>query len=98
MRNRTLTKRRKILIIGICLVLLLPVIGMLISDEVDWSSFDFLIAAVLLSTFGFLIDFISSKIQSRRLKGLALACLIILLILIWGELAVGLFGTPWAGN
>ncbi len=73
-------------------------LGMWISEEVNWGLFDFLIASVLLAGFGFLIDLACDKIQSRRARTISLIFLILVFILIWGELAVGLFGTPWAGN
>ena len=79
-------------------LLLLPVFGMWISEEVNWGLFDFLIAGVLLLGFGFLVDLACEKIQGRRARIFTLLCVIVLFILVWGELAVGLFGTPWAGN
>jgi hypothetical protein len=92
------TRRRRIIALIVCLILLLPIIGMSISEQVKWDLFDFLIAAVLLLSFGCVVDFACGKIQSRRARIISLICIILVFFLIWGELAVGLFGTPWAGN
>jgi hypothetical protein len=92
------TQGRKITALIIFLILLLAIIGMSISEEVNWGIFDFLIAAIFLFCFGFLVDFACTKIQSRRARIISLICIIPLFFLIWSALAVGLFGTPWAGN
>jgi len=80
------------------LLLCIPVIGNLISKEFDWSASDFGIAAVLLFGTAFLIDFIQRIIKNKTYKILFCAGLVLMLLLIWAELAVGLFGTPFAGN
>jgi hypothetical protein len=93
-----LTKRRKLLLLIVCALLLLPVLGLWISEEVNWGLVDFIIAGVLLLGFGFLVDLACEKIQGRRARLITVLCVIVFFILVWGELAVGLFGTPWAGD
>ena len=92
------SQRRKIIAGVIVVVLMLPLIGMMISENVNWSIADFVIAVILLSIVGLGVDFIFSKLKKRRARILALIIVFMLFAIVWGELAVGLFGTPWAGN
>lgn len=92
------SQRRKIIAGVIVVFLMLPVIGMMISENVNWSIADFVIAAILLSIGGLGVDLIFSKLKTRRARILTLIIVFVLFALVWGELAVGLFGTPWAGN
>lgn len=92
------SQRRKIIAGVIVVFLMLPVIGMMISEKVNWSIADFVIAAILLSIGGLGVDLIFSKLKTRRARILTLMIVFVLFALVWGELAVGLFGTPWAGN
>jgi cation transport ATPase len=92
------SQRRKIIAGVIVVFLMLPVIGMMISENVNWSIADFVIAAILLSIGGLGVDLIFSKLKTRRARILTLMIVFVLFALVWGELAVGLFGTPWAGN
>lgn len=80
------------------LLLCIPLVGNLMSSEVNWSRYDFLIAAVMLwGTVG-LIHLIASRVTKPILR-IMLCCLaLVALALIWAELAVGIFGTPLAGS
>lgn len=91
-------QRRKIIVRAIVAILMLPIIGMMISENVNWSIADFVIAAILLSIVGLGVDSVFSKLKTRRSRMLALMIIFIVFALVWGELAVGLFGTPWAGS
>jgi hypothetical protein len=44
------------------------------------------------------IESVSRFLKSKLQKWLALAVLLFFFLLVWAELAVGLFGTPLAGN
>jgi len=90
--------RRTYLFLGVAALLLLPAVAMLFTDEVRWSPFDFVVAAVMLGGTAFVSDLIWGRLRNRRTRLIALAVVLFLLVLVWGELAVGLFGTPWAGN
>ena len=79
-------------------VLFIPFIAMNFSDEVNWTFLDFMVAGLLLVVTGFLFEFILRKVKkttSRVIYGLVL---FFALFLVWAELAVGIFGTPWAGS
>jgi hypothetical protein len=79
------------------LVLLFPLLGV-IFFELDWSLFDFLIMASLILSLSVLINLIIFYLSSSRLKLLLVFLLLILFLLIWAELAVGVFGTAFAGS
>ncbi|MEY4309930.1 MAG: hypothetical protein RL422_2133 [Bacteroidota bacterium] len=80
------------------LLLLLPLIGMLISDEVNWSFFDFLIMGLLILSLSFGIKQILRATLKYKYKALFIALFLLVFMLIWVELAVGIFGSPIAGN
>lgn len=78
-------------------LLLIPAIGSWISGEVHWSRSDYVIGGVLLMTFlaGLEIVFhwVKGTLRWILCLGVVLAC-----VLVWAELAVGVFGTPFAGS
>ncbi|WP_367174834.1 hypothetical protein [uncultured Chryseobacterium sp.] len=92
-------KQRSIAIYATALTILaIPLIGMQFTNEINWSGFDFLIAGILLFTTAFVIDFIMTKVKMESKRFLYIAAAVIVLILLWAELAVGIFGSPFAGN
>ncbi|GGE03242.1 hypothetical protein GCM10010831_01100 [Psychroflexus salis] len=86
------------LLIGVILLLFIPLIGMQLSNEVNWSLFDFIVAAFLLLISGSLIWLIINKAKTKKTKFLFVGFVLFLLIIVWAELAVGLFGNPFAGS
>lgn len=79
-------------------LLLIPFIAMQVTEEVNWSLFDFLIASILLSITGFTIDYILRKIN-KKVHRIALSLIVVIMFfLIWAELAVGILETPLSGN
>jgi hypothetical protein len=86
------------ILLTVFILLLIPVIGMQFSDGVKWGLFDFVVAAVLLFGTGLLCELVMKKV-SRPGRRIAI-CIAILavLFLVWVELAVGIFGTPFAGQ
>ena len=79
------------------LVLLLPLIGVILFD-LDWNIFDFLIMGLLILFFSIAINLILNHLKSSKLRLILVLMLVILFLLIWAELAVGVFGTPFAGT
>jgi hypothetical protein len=78
-------------------VLLVPLVGV-IFFELDWSGFDFLVMTLLILSLSILINLILYYTDSSKLKRLLIFIVAILFLLIWAELAVGIFGTPFSGN
>lgn len=79
-------------------LLALPALGMLFSAEVDWSAGDFAIAALLLGGAAFLADRVLRGTRAQATKAVLVIALLAALLLVWAELAVGVFGTPFAGS
>ncbi len=95
---KTQDKRLLGIIIFVSLLLIVPLIAMQFTSEVSWTIFDFLIAGVLLFGTGFILEFIIRKVKTKRNRILIGTFVLILLLLVWLELAVGIFGTPIAGS
>ena len=79
-------------------LLLIPLIGMTITDEINWSPFDFFTMGSLLILLGIGINLVSSRVKNLKYRVLYIVVVVIIFMLIWAELAVGLFGTPIAGS
>ncbi|WP_294218165.1 hypothetical protein [uncultured Chryseobacterium sp.] len=80
------------------LLLCIPLVGNLISSEVNWSGYDFLIAGVILWSTAGLIHLILSRVAKFPLRIMFCCVMLLAIALIWIELAVGIFGTPLAGS
>jgi len=95
-----LTQNKRLITIVVTAIALLciPLIAMKFSSEVNWSAFDFLVAGGLLLGTGLTCELIMRKTRTTRLRIALVAGVLVVLALIWAELAVGIFGTPLAGS
>lgn len=95
-----ITRKNRVqgIVITIALLLLIPFIAMQFTDEVSWSLFDFMVAAVLLLATGLICELVIRKVSKFRYRVAICLAIIAVLLLIWAELAVGIFGTPLAGT
>ena len=86
-------------LIGITLIavllLLIPLIAMQFTKEVNWSLFDFVVAGVLLFGTGLACELVLRKVKTIRHRVILCAIFIAVLFIIWIELAIGIFGTPF---
>ena len=99
--NKTMTigNRRLLVIISITIILLLvPLIAMQFSDEVSWTVSDFVVAGVLLMGTGLLCSLVIDRVKKPVFKIAICLAILATLLVIWAELAVGIFGTPFAGS
>lgn len=80
------------------LLLLFPLVGTLVSNEVNWSFFDFIVMGMLILLVSFGIKQIIKRTNSMHYRILLIGSILLLFLLVWVELAVGIFGTPFAGN
>ena len=85
------TKRLIFIISLVALLLLIPFTAMFFTHEVNWTLFDFIIAGILLFTFGLLIETAIRNIPKRKYKILICLFILFMLIFTWVELAVGIF-------
>jgi ABC-type cobalt transport system substrate-binding protein len=82
----------------IAVLLLIPLIAMQFTNEVDWGMLDFVVMGVLLFGTGLICEFVMRKVKKTEHRILIIAVILVALFLIWAELAVGIFGTPFAGS
>lgn len=86
------------ILITVTLLLMIPLFAMQFTNEVNWSPFDFIVAGILLYGTGLLCEFAMRKVNKTEHRIAICAILLVLLLLTWAELAVGIFGTPFAGS
>ncbi len=97
--NRSIT--RTALFVGI--ILLIPLI-LTIHDggtkdmAWNWTLSDFIVMGALLFCAGLALDFMVKKLTRPVYQILSILTIIIAFLLIWIELAVGIFGTPFSGS
>lgn len=80
-------------------LLLIPIIGMQFpTTGFNWSVSDFIIAGILLFGTGLAIELVLRKVKTLKYRLIICGAILVVLFLVWAELAVGLFGTPFAGS
>ncbi|MFW0718823.1 hypothetical protein [Pedobacter sp. N23S346] len=90
--------RIRIILITTALILSIPLVAMQFTKEVNWTLSDFVIAAVLLLGTGLAIELVIRYVKTGLSRTILLVVILLLLFLTWAELAVGIFGTPFAGS
>ena len=91
-------KRLQLMIFGILGILSIPLIAMQFTNEVNWSASDFLLMGTLLLGVVLVIEFILQKVTNIISRIGIVAIVLVLFLLIWAELAVGIFNSPFAGS
>ena len=86
------------ILITASLLLLVPYIAMKFDTAVDWGISDFIIMGILLFGTGGLCEIVLRKVQTVKNRIIICAVILLAFFLIWAELAVGIFGTPFAGS
>lgn len=79
-------------------ILLIPLIAMQFTDEVNWTFRDFAIAGYIMAASGVLLEVLLRKVKNKLFLILSILLLAIIVILVWAELAVGIFGSSLAGT
>jgi hypothetical protein len=64
----------------------------------NWSVADFVVAGAILLIAGALFWLIIKKTRSTKSRFILVSILVITIALVWVELAVGLFNSPFAGS
>ncbi len=91
-------KRIGYILLGSLLLLCIPLVAMQFSQEVDWSALDFLVAGILLASTAFVCDLVWRNVSNQTYRIVLLLAALAFFFLVWAELAVGVFGTPFAGS
>jgi len=79
-------------------LLVLPFLAQLFTNAVQWSLFDYIVMGVLLFGLAIGITLIFRLSTNKNTRRILLFTALFLFLLLWAELAVGLFGSPFAGN
>ena len=94
----TQNKRLIGILLTVAFILLIPFTAMQFTNEVNWSLFDFIVMGILLLGTGLLCELVIRKVKKIKHRVYIIEAVLVMLFLIWAELAVGIFGTPFAGN
>jgi Kef-type K+ transport system membrane component KefB len=86
------------IVLTVALLLLIPLIAMQFTNEVNWTLSDFIVAGVLLLSTGLMCELVMRKVTKTKNRIALCVFILVALLLIWIELAVGIFGTPFAGS
>lgn len=90
--------------VGTVLILLIPLaLQLTIGTGVDgqgfnWKPGDFLVMGILLFGTGLALEFAAKTLTNPTYRLAAIIAIVLALLLIWAELAVGIFNTPFAGS
>ena len=79
-------------------LLLLPFFFSFISKEVNWSSSDYLLMGIMLLFLSIGIEIVMRFAKDAKKRLLLMMAVIFTFLLLWAELAVGIFNSPWAGQ
>ena len=86
----------KIVLIVLAL-LFIPFVAMQFTDNVQWTYGDFIIMGCMLTVYILTINFAPNSLYGVK-KSLLILILGLLFLLLWAELAVGIFSSPFAGS
>ena len=81
------------IVVTAALLLLIPLIA-----RFPWSRFDFILAGGLLLGTGLMCELVLRNVTKTAYRIAICAAIMLALFLIWAEIAVGLFGTRFAGS
>jgi len=92
-------KKRMAIAVGcVAVLLLIPFIAMQFTKEVNWDLTDFVVMGALLLITVTGIEIVTREVKSSKLKIWLTIAILLILLLVWAELAVGIFGSPFAGS
>ncbi|MCH1534470.1 MAG: hypothetical protein L7S65_05910 [Schleiferiaceae bacterium] len=80
------------------LLLLIPFIGTLFSSDVNWGVFDFIIMGGLLTLLGVGLKWVSTRTTNSKIRMVYMGLLVLLFLVVWVELAVGVFSSSFLGT
>ena len=73
------------------IILIIPLVGTILFDQIDWGILDFLVMGIILLIVGMVLSVVSQKTKNPRKKLFYNFIIILVFFLIWAELAVGIF-------
>lgn len=94
----TQKNRFTLILLSVAVLLLIPFIAMQFTSEVNWTFSDFLAMGFLLLGAGLICELVLRTVKKNRNRVILCLLVLALFFLVWAELAVGFFGTPFAGS
>ena len=91
-------KKQLTVLISVPFLLLIPYIANQFIHGVDWSLIDFILMGSLLLFVGLLCEFAIRNVKKLEHRLAICGGFLLVLLLIWAELAVGIFGSHYAGS
>ncbi len=79
-------------------LLLIPLTAMQLTDEVNWTRKDFGFMGFLLVSTAVICEFVLRTVRRIELRIAICSLILAAFVFIWIELAVGIFGTMFAGK
>lgn len=89
----TQNKRLIGIVLGVALLLLIPLVA-----RFPWTLGDFVVMGILLLGTGLMCELVIRTVKKLDYRIGIIAVILVALFLIWAELSVGIFGTPFAGS
>ncbi|CAA9536740.1 MAG: hypothetical protein AVDCRST_MAG96-3966 [uncultured Segetibacter sp.] len=89
MQNKRLTG----IVLAVPFILLIPLIG-----NAPWTLFDFVVMGLLLLCTGLAMEFVMKKVKKIEHRIILCGVVLFVCFLMWAELSVGIFRTPFAGS
>ncbi|MDX5346937.1 MAG: hypothetical protein LPK19_06800 [Hymenobacteraceae bacterium] len=86
-------KRLLGIVLTVALLLTIPLIA-----NFPWTAIDYVVMGILLLITGLTIELILRKVQNWNYRIGIIALVLFIFFLIWAELAVSIFGSPFAGS
>ena len=97
--KRTVAQDVLRVLLGAGAILMVPFVAMRFDGSgVNWSPADFALMGALIVTFGLMYIAVARNVIQAKYRAMLGAALVLGLMLIWAELAVGIFGSPFAGS
>ncbi len=96
--KRPVAKDLGMVLLGTAAILLIPLVAMQFTSEVNWSAADFVLMGALIAATGTMFVVVARNVVNSSHRLLLGVGLVLALALVWVELAVGVFGTPFAGS
>lgn len=81
------------ILLAVGILLLIPFVA-----RAPWSSFDFIVAGVLLVGTGLACELVLRTVKKFQHRVAICAGILVVLLIVWAEVAIGMFGTRFAGS
>lgn len=80
-----------VILLATAALLMVPLVAMQFTREVNWTLFDFVVAGALLAGTGLAYELVARQLRTKQQCMIAAAVLLLALMTAWAELAVGIF-------